>query len=1667
MIQSVNDPRKLGPSGPKADIFNIRSSRLGRMSCSQDCNKGTILRNRYNIRPQRSYTNMSDSITAATASIIPSPFVQDLGCVFQFDVFTQHEYFTLAEISYNKNSLCYLKARWAFEHAARKASQLCEPGDVSGFKKHFYAFLIPCYRLYDYGRYYTWCFPMYCTVGGAFTSFEELYHRFYDSQTVSDLGVLEHIVHQSGDRKYTRYEREVEQRAAAKAHLRAELKSLPKDVREAFIKAERDKRSTVLQSGLTNSIGIIAGVLGIKLFSNLSRLIKKADSSVDMLTSQVTSLVSDLKGVFTAVRDKFAKLNMNFFWKVPAVVISWTIINKFQLPQILNVALLALIAKELGPGLWKHISSFFPSSKIVLQSGIDITSSLSKLVSTVFCFSIFRDGVASARHVTEFMKRVSMVGRVGEGIKDIMEWLTLAMQALINGVLSLFGSTRLDFVKRHRSPVLDWSRRVESIQLKMETKRDEDVNGYIDSLVLLLNEGSTYAQAFRLDKEVGRCIEINMARLYSLLLPYQGVLSSRQNFRVEPECAILCGDPGIGKTLLCTFLCLQVMVKSGLLPPGSSPATAKANIWQKGSSKFWNGYASPFCVVMDDFFQSKAEPSDPENEAMMLIRAISSFAYPLDFADVNSKGKFYFSSKFVLGTTNQSCFGDVFLQYVRDPAAVLRRIHHPYKVIVNKEFALEDGKLNYDKFVVERERCRSLGTFPWYVWSAQMIDYNSGQIGATVPFQTVVDTICDKLRVKLSNHKSGEQVFDDVCISMLEAESNTVVQSGKILDDVELSDCEEKYDVLAPSECVDDPKFKPTEELSRLLDVKNFLTSFSGSARPWFQKLLMGSAAAGVVLALVPLAWIAVKAICEAFFNTLSATVGLFTRPFRRKATALQSNVKVKTKGRGTSVLQSGDPNVVSNVYNNTYKMIIVQSDGFIPVGQIIFLNSTLAVQPEHFSSYGLLIDGQPCAETDEVRFVSCCNDKFSFSLTVSQYKALPRYTHKNKDVEFIDFVNVRSHKNIESAFLTEKQLRYADGVHTRYEVARVKPVAGGFDTTRVSLVNQKSLYKQAPHFFSGRVLERYFAQRAVTEHGDCGAPLLLFDSSTFGGAVAFGMHVAFNLRTGEALSCVVTRDMIEEARKKLSTIDDKFLVDDRGTGLQSGDYLHLQDSSFLPIGVIDRNNVICPKTSYYPTPLHGVFGPFEHVPAPLNIVYRNNQPVYPMLRAVEPYGSAVHIADQSNLAQHAYVAFKPLMHYTKVGQPRIFTNEEAILGVPELKFRSIPRNTAAGYPYNFDGGHAKFDFFGESETYDLTGDKCVELLDRVELIIDMARKGERSCVIFNDFLKDELRSPAKVEAVATRLISSAPLDYVVAWRRLFGHFSALFMTNHTKIGMAPGICAYTDWEQLYASLTSKGAHVFAGDFKGFDSSEQPSVHKVILDFINEWYNDGPENALARRVLWEDLVHSRHLGGDGKQKQNIVYQWNKSLPSGHPFTTIVNSMYSLLLLVACYGEIMGSSHDFWDKVFAITYGDDNVVNVSPDVADKYNQSSVAKVMWDKFRMVYTSDDKSAELIKTTTIDQVSFLKRRFYVTDNFVNAPLELTSFLYTCYWCKNKRLQDKILVDVLETALEELSLHPPSVWEKHAPEVYAELHRFTSPKARLVQSDYLSIVRSRADNWY
>jgi hypothetical protein len=188
-----------------------------------------------------------------------------------------------------------------------------------------------------------------------------------------------------------------------------------------------------------------------------------------------------------------------------------------------------------------------------------------------------------------------------------------------------------------------------------------------------------------------------------------------------------------------------------------------------------------------------------------------------------------------------------------------------------------------------------------------------------------------------------------------------------------------------------------------------------------------------------------------------------------------------------------------------------------------------------------------------------------------------------------------------------------------------------------------------------------------------------------------------------------------------------------------------------------------------------------------------------------------------------------------------------------------------------------------------------------------------------------------------------------------------------------------------------------------------------------------------------EVSYSRHLGGIGLSRSSF-YQWTKSLASGHPATSIINSLYNLVLWVMAWYKITGhiSGPRFWDFISPLVYGDDNAINVHPDYTHVFNQETVVSAFAQE-GFVYTDESKGLETVAATRpLTRISFLKRTFVHDAEHQTwiAPLDLKTTLFIPYWCANSKQIVQITRSNVEVCLLELSLHTEEVWNEWAPKI-------------------------------
>jgi len=401
--------------------------------------------------------------------------------------------------------------------------------------------------------------------------------------------------------------------------------------------------------------------------------------------------------------------------------------------------------------------------------------------------------------------------------------------------------------------------------------------------------------------------------------------------------------------------------------------------------------------------------------------------------------------------------------------------------------------------------------------------------------------------------------------------------------------------------------------------------------------------------------------------------------------------------------------------------------------------------------------------------------------------------------------------------------------------------------------------------------------------------------------------------------------------------------------------------------------------------------------------------------------------------------------HYETVSlftvERRVLTFEEAVGGIAEEEdYGPISRKTSCGYPICVSSNHferTKEAYFGKDGPIIFTP-LARKLQEKVVEQLERAKQGYRIDCVYTDNMKDERVTVAKALMAKTRLFSGVPLAYLIMIRMYFGQFMLWITKNRVMNGSAIGVNPYEeDWNVLFREVVGSNdlddPCYFAGDFKGFDQSGKPTIYLMIVDHINGWYADCEDNQRIRRILWLELIQSKHIRG------RLVYEWSRSLPSGHPMTSIVNTIYNHVAYRYCFYRACDRDYNalvrFRQYVRIVSFGDDVVGSVVEEWRDRFNEVVISPFM-EEIGLTYTTDLKEAATQPLRVYSNITFLKRSFVFcreTDRLI-APLDFQVILNIPLWTRRGSESTAITRDNVTTALRELSLWGRDIFNAHAP---------------------------------
>jgi len=290
----------------------------------------------------------------------------------------------------------------------------------------------------------------------------------------------------------------------------------------------------------------------------------------------------------------------------------------------------------------------------------------------------------------------------------------------------------------------------------------------------------------------------------------------------------------------------------------------------------------------------------------------------------------------------------------------------------------------------------------------------------------------------------------------------------------------------------------------------------------------------------------------------------------------------------------------------------------------------------------------------------------------------------------------------------------------------------------------------------------------------------------------------------------------------------------------------------------------------------------------------------------------------------------------------------EAINGIPGIRFIDKIKFTAGG----------GFDMFGKKKIYvhddvregyphgKMYND---EVLSHIEKLENELRGGRLSGPIYCAHLKSEPRvcvdltkeekerlpenpqpngsgDPANSKVKPPRVFSGTPAAWSHLVRKYFLPYVKVHQDNPFLFECAVGINAECgDWGELLKYLSAFGEdRITASDFKKYDKYITATMTLAAYKFIM---------MVCDFLHYDEIDKLEVLGTESSFpllfSQHTLVRLFGSNPSGHPLTVIINSIINSLYTRMAWIKNGYDINDFNDNVNLLTYGDDNIMGVSP------------------------------------------------------------------------------------------------------------------------------------------
>lgn len=1135
--------------------------------------------------------------------------------------------------------------------------------------------------------------------------------------------------------------------------------------------------------------------------------------------------------------------------------------------------------------------------------------------------------------------------------------------------------------------------------------------------------------------------------------------------RRAPLTIYLYGGPGVGKTSIVSLIGARLLSKRDR---NLGKDWQNQMYYRNTAQDFWDGYHGQMITVYDDFAQVKDCQTNGNMEFLELIRTGNIAPFPLHKASMQEKSKSFFSSEYVICTSN---VGRPNVSSLVEEKALFRRFDVCVEVQIAEKY-LTFGKLDPNK------QKNILGTvnFDPRIYEFipyRMVDFSSIHMSRSVrySFSQFMDTLYEK------DNKCGK--FEQSVIDYI----NTEMPAAEVVDDVVLP-----YDAFEIGD--DDYDYAPgTLRWEILGDISAYFTEYIKDPLGVTGRLINRGLVKYHPSQFKPTSWYvsgAWNAVSQNYklIGGVLATLGVlfvgaktYQHFTKSSPSAEPAYVPLNlVEGSGDNLTRATKPivrEVVSgdDVTGKTRVHVeAVSGDNMTTKpGVVVEMTSgdNLTRSPK------IMIEGMPAVEgTTDVncneiannvlpknlyRLYTVDNDgnvafrlmgyfvRGKLLLTVAHFlpyiKNYPKLLLRNAYAEFQVFTNeivvhpladtrdedkdamilempkyVQPHPDLTKHLVSRSDLHRftsCQGIVTLLNETNFGVCPSQIHTPITSI--EGVVYSDGPQT---RLIRNGYMYRAATSKGYCGAPLLIEANAIQRKIV--GLHVAGHLATSMGYSISITSEDIDRALAQCRPVSQ---CDQNDLPMAHSTYT--PEGSFTPLGQINTFYAQPRKTDIVPSPIHDKVTKHTTLPS----VLKPGRGLNPLETGLKKAGAVPPLIKKKYL-DRAFNSIKQTLMFEKASFRRKLTLEEAVFGIEGEEFiNSINRKASPGFGWSKKtepGKPGKSTWMGEDQNWFIHDD----LKHAIMNMENELQNNKRVRTYWIDTLKDERRPIAKVQAGKTRVFANGQMDYLVLLRQYTLGFLDHVMKNRIFNGIAVGINPTSfEWSQLVQHLRKVGDNMIAGDFSSFDGSVSAQILSYVVRLCQDFYDNKFDNEIE--LLFQEILFSRHVNGDK------IYQWNHAHPSGSPVTAVLNSLV-VNFLVRCtfYHAIENTSYagaSFDEKVRVIAYGDDVIFSVHPSVHEVYNPNTVVTAMG-LFGMTFTDEKKSGTVFPFRSITDVSFLKRGFVNRGGIWRAPLEIEVILESLNWVRDENMVDVAFLENLKGQMENLAEHGEDVYNHWVP---------------------------------